>query len=103
MGEPQWPVLFVTMYQRVLRIKEAMEEEEALVSPTPMQGRGRDRRDGRGQAPSLRSRLSPCGDRLPTPEVYNEETYMHFSWDYLEQWGDWKKWHDWEDWDSWNK
>ena len=91
MSEAQWPIPFVAMYQRVLRIKQAMEQEEALTGMTYVQP---EKQQDEKALPH---------DPLPTLEICNEDTNMLFSWDYLEKVGDWKKWADWEEWDSWNK
>ncbi len=109
MSEAQWPVPSIAMYQRVLRIKQAMDQEEAPASTVRVQP---EKREDEETLPY---------DPLPVVEVYNTlirqglqvphggeqeknaSTDILFSWDYLDRWADWRKWADWEDWDSWNK
>ena len=67
MSDAQWPVPFIAMYQRVLRVKQAMEQEETPTSMTDV------------QPDKQQDEKTFLQDPLPTPEVYNEDTDMVFS------------------------
>ena len=90
MSEAQWPVPFVAMYQRVLRIKQAMEQEAPASMTYTQPEKQQD------------EKILPY-DPVPILEACNRETDIFFFWDYLDKGGDWKKWEDGEEFNDWNK
>jgi hypothetical protein len=82
MREAESPVPFVAMYQRVLRIKQAMDQEETAGSTDDLQTTGEEIRRS---------------DPLPFVGIGNDETDILSFWDDLQKREGWKKWEDGEE------